>query len=182
MAEPGKKTPGNRGPENEYYRRNGIKHVKPRGKDKSGISKEQLKMLVQAWKWEYPDSHACDYAGVTLGKLKVFFRKHPEWREKRDNLKATGEMTVRKNLVESLKKGDMQTTKWFAERRMPEYQTKGQIEVNVTHSLDESAIVERLSRFMSDDALLAIEQQQDEDIIDMVPANGVPDTLEALLK
>jgi hypothetical protein len=132
-------------------RRGGNKHAKPTGflkKGEWGITEVQWKKIEEAWSYEWPDTKACDYAGIGIGKLRMQYEKNPELRNKRDILKAGGIYQAKKNVIENLKSGDIQTTKWYLERRDNEYAKKCQLDVNNTHSLNEAQIIERLSKFI----------------------------------
>ena len=137
-------------------RRSGNKHAEARGsltKENYGITEVQWKKIEEAWSYEWPDTKACDYAGIGIGKLRMQYEKNPELRNKRDILKAGGIYQAKKNVIENLKAGDIQTTKWYLERRDTEYAQKCQLDLNNTHSLNEAQIIERLARFLSPAAI-----------------------------
>jgi hypothetical protein len=156
--------------------RMGTKHAAARGslkKSEQGITPGQMKRVEEAWGYEWPDTKACDYAGITIGKLRTVYEKDPELRKKRDILKSQGKYIAKKNVVESLQDGDIQTTRWFLERRDRDYSNKTQVDVNVTHSLNEAQIIERLSKFMKPGIVESFDHSVvDVDLIEAGPVNA----------
>jgi hypothetical protein len=138
----------------------GSKYAQPRGKSKNGITEGQWVKVREAWSYEWPDTKASDYAGITIGKLRMAYNKDPELRNKRDLLKLQGRFLAQKNVVDHLEQGDIQTTRWFLERRDQNYSNKSQVDVNITHSLNEAQIIERLSKFIDVGLLDAAEPAQ----------------------
>lgn len=146
-------------PRARFERRGGNKHAAKRGTltaSEFGIKPHEWAKIKEAWSYEWPDTKACDYAGIGLGKLRVAYDKDPELRKKRDMIKSQGHWLAQKNVVQSLENGDIQTTRWFLERRNENYSQKGQVDVNITHSLNETQIIERLARFLSPAAIESV--------------------------
>jgi len=124
-------------------------HAKPRGTDKSGISTAQWKRVEKAWSYSWPDTKVCDFAGITTGKLNVAYKNNPELKEKRDLLKKTTFFNSHKNIHDSIKSQDISTTKWYLERKDPEFSTKTQVNVEVNHTVKESEVLKRLSSYLN---------------------------------
>jgi hypothetical protein len=152
VENPGQRPPRvRRSGSKQTVRRSGNKHAEARGsltKENYGITEAQWKKIEEAWSYEWPDTKACDYAGIGIGKLRMQYEKNPELLNKRDILKAGGIYQAKKNVIENLKSGDIQTTKWYLERRDTKYAQKCKLDVNNTHSLNEAQIIERLSKFI----------------------------------
>ena len=162
-------------------RRSGNKHAEARGsltKENYGITEVQWKKIEEAWSYEWPDTKACDYAGIGIGKLRKQYEKNPELRNKRDILKAGGIYQAKKNVIENLNSGDIQTTKWYLEKRDKEYANKASIDLNAQHSLNESQIIERLSRFIPTAVLEQLNNNNQDDVIDVSPVDGATPELE----
>ncbi len=90
------------------------------------ITKEVLQKLEDAFSNSLPDREACLYAGISPGTLYNYQLKHPEFVERKEQLKLTPNLAARKTIVNSL--ADVNTAKWWMEKRDPEFGNKVKVE------------------------------------------------------
>ncbi len=74
--------------------------------------------LEHAWSCGCPDVEAVLYAGISIDMLNyTIYVKQPELRKRRDELKERPAMNARINVAESIKKKDLENSKWYLERK-----------------------------------------------------------------
>lgn len=140
----------------------------------SSVTPKVLKLLVEAFEWGWSDNAACEYAGIKVHVLYNYQRSHPEFAKRKELLRKNPELLAKRNIAKSIESGDMRTSKWYLERRSPEFQVKQQIDVTHTHEISESNVLGRLMDFMNRnrDAVGA-------DVIDVLPEPEDPATIQA---
>jgi len=90
------------------------------------ITKEVLQKLEDAFSNSLPDKEACLYAGISPGTLYNYQLQNPEFVERKEQLKLTPNLAARKTIVNAL--GDINTAKWWMEKRDPEFGNKVKVE------------------------------------------------------
>lgn len=105
--------------------------------------------LTEAWAMGMNDKEACVYAGISQDYLQYLFKsKSLDLKATRDLIRVKPSMTARKNVVEKINEGDLDTSKWWLERKeSAEFSTKNEqvIEQNTTVSIeDKEKYLERL--------------------------------------
>lgn len=125
--------------------------------------------LLEAWSWEWPDTKACQHAGISTGLLYHVMKVEPQLKSQRDLIRQTPLLASKKNVSDAVQTGDLRTSKWLLERRDPEYSSKQQVDVQVTHSVAESDVAKELLAFIERNQLIAADNQ---DIIDITPTDA----------
>lgn len=132
------------------------------------ITPEQMKRLEEAWSYEWTDVEAVDYAGITYKILRAHYERDPSLMNKRDLLRNTPILYAKKNITDSVKAGDLGTSRWLLERRVKEYAQRNQLDVQVKHSLSIEQIEAKLTalvgqgnREMIEHAIEQVEQYHD---------------------
>lgn len=124
--------------------------------------------LLEAWSWEWPDTKACEYAGISTKTLYHCMKTEANLRSARDLLRQTPSLVAKKNVAEAISDGDLRTSKWFLERRDADFSNKQQVDIQVTHSMVEADVAKELLAFIERNALIPGDKQ---DIIDITPAD-----------
>lgn len=73
------------------------------------------------------DELACFLAEISESSLYNYQKEHPEFLERKKYLKEQTKFQARKNIREAVKEGDLETTKWFLERKDKEYKPKSDV-------------------------------------------------------
>ena len=113
------------------------------------ITEEVLQRFEQGlcWGWNVEDS--CKYAGISESSLYTLQRQRPELRSRFALLRKRKEMRARRNISLALEEGDINTSKWFLERRSADFGPKARVDMAVQRELDESEVVAQLQRLVA---------------------------------
>lgn len=122
--------------------------------------------LLEAWSWDWPDTKACEHAGISTATLYHCMKTAPDLRSTRDLLRQTPQLSAKKNVAQAVEDGDLRTSKWLLERRDPDFSNKQQVDIQVTHSMVEADVAKELLAFIERNALIPGNKQ---DIIDVTP-------------
>lgn len=76
-----------------------------------------LKKLEEAFAIGASDQEACFYADISHQTLYNYQEKHPEFVERKNALKERPVLLARQKVIKAIENNDMQTTRWFLERR-----------------------------------------------------------------
>lgn len=106
----------------------GDKLVKPSRKGIGGrptmMKGDVLKKLEEAFAIGASDQEACFYANISHQTLYNYQEKHPEFVDRKNALKERPVLLARQKVIKAIENNDMQTTRWFLERRKRlEFQT-----------------------------------------------------------
>lgn len=74
------------------------------------------------------DIEACLYADISHQTLYDYQEKHPEFIERKINLKQTPMLKARTTILKALD-SDTNTARWYAERRDPEFRPKSETDI-----------------------------------------------------
>ena len=114
-------------------------------------SKDVIFKLVDLWKMGLSNSQAAAEVGVTSALISYWANNYPEFKELRDMCYAETNALARKNIHKSIKKGSVETSKWFLERTDPEFSKKDQnapVQVNIISVADrENELKKFMERF-----------------------------------
>ena len=80
----------------------------------------KLTALLTGFKLGFNIKETCILAGISLDQYKYFVSKHPDFSTVKEACEMFPSMLAKNNIYNLLKKGDWRTTKWYAERCMPE--------------------------------------------------------------
>lgn len=84
------------------------------------MTPETLSKLDEAFANGASDLEACFYAGIGKTTLYNYQEECPDYVERKEGLKNMVKYRARKNIVQKIEAGDLDTSKWYAERRMKE--------------------------------------------------------------
>ena len=79
------------------------------------------------------DTEACCYAGISRTTFYAYCDEHPEFVDKKEELKKKPSTKAKLNIVEAIEAGDTDLSKWYLERRnKDEFSLKQEVEANVS--------------------------------------------------
>lgn len=111
-------------------------------------TKEILATLTHAWEIGLTNIQAAKMIGVPPTSLAEWLNTHPLLKELRDMCYAETNALARKNIHRAIKKGSVETSKWFLERTDPEFSKKDNVapvQVNIISVADRE---KELKKFM----------------------------------
>lgn len=112
-------------------------------------NKEIIMSLVDSWKFGLTNSQAASDAGIPFSTLQYWMDQYPQLKELREMCYETVNSMARKNIHRSIKKGSIETSKWFLERTDPEFSKKDNMaptmQVNIISVADRE---KELKKFM----------------------------------
>ena len=81
------------------------------------------------------DTECCLYAGISRQTLYEYISKHPEFADRKEELKKQPSTTAKLNVVEAIENGDIDISKWYLERRnKEEFSLRQEVDANVSVS------------------------------------------------
>jgi len=137
---------------------------------------EIIDKLEQAYTMGCTDSQACLYAGISTATLHYYIKNiNPEFSDRKEKLKEHPILNAKKTVTDKLK-DDVNTAKWYLERKTKEFKPPDKntnIQLNQLNLLTESQIKDRLAHKLSK----LLDQPQD-DVVDaqVVEDNSNTDT------
>jgi hypothetical protein len=88
------------------------------------MTKEVIGILEDCFIANMNDTEACEIAGICHKTLDNYEAKHPEFLRKKKKLKQSVRMRARMNISKGINEGDKNDSKWFLERRDPDFKPK----------------------------------------------------------
>lgn len=82
--------------------------------------RQKIEGLILCFKQGYNVFQACGYMGITRGEWEYFNKLHPAFSGVKSICEEVGKMMVETNIHSFLVDKDKETTRWYAERRIPE--------------------------------------------------------------
>lgn len=114
-------------------------------------SKEALFKLMDMWKMGMTNGQAAAEVGIDNSLISHWVNTYPEMRELREICYSETNALARKNIHRAIKKGSVETSKWFLERTDPEFSKKDNVapvQVNVISVTDrENELKKFMERF-----------------------------------
>jgi hypothetical protein len=107
----------------------------------SKMTPETLQKLEDAFSNGAPDKEACLYAGISPSTLYSYQARNPKFSERKEQLKLTPNIAARRTIVASL--GDVNTAKWWLEKKDPDMKPMSKIEHSGTVTTEEDQEIER---------------------------------------
>lgn len=77
------------------------------------------------------DKEACLYADISEDLLYKYQRENPEYIKEKEELKNNPCLKAKQNIYDSIVKGDESNSKWWLERRDPDFKPKKETDVNI---------------------------------------------------
>ena len=97
------------------------KRKAPEDKQKVGrktvMTPEVVTKLEVAFSRDCSDTEACIFAGISRMTLHRYQEDNPEFCDRKALLKDTLVLKARTNIAERIEKGDLETSKWYIERK-----------------------------------------------------------------
>jgi hypothetical protein len=81
------------------------------------MTPEVLDKLQSAFAIGCTDTEACIFADIDMSSMYKYQEKHPEFTERKHLLKKKPVLKARMNLMDSLNQKNIDTSKWFLERK-----------------------------------------------------------------
>lgn len=79
------------------------------------------------------DEQACGYADIAPSTLYNYCSDHPEFMERKEQLKNNPSVKAKINIVEAIEEGNAELSKWWLERKEKnEFSTKQEVTAEVT--------------------------------------------------
>ena len=91
--------------------------------------------LKDAFSWGATDLEACAFAEISTPVLYQYQKDHPDFLAKKEQLKSMTGLHARRNISKDVQEGSVHTAKWYAERRIEEFNPKKLIQVEHDHKL-----------------------------------------------
>lgn len=92
------------------------------------MTEATVKKLDDAFVKGLSDAEACIYAGISKQALYDYCHAHPEYTDRKELLKQNVKMRAKVNVAERIEFGDIDASKWYLERKDPEFSNKQKIE------------------------------------------------------
>lgn len=92
--------------------------------DKNMEWRQRLNTLVSSWEMGLNDAQAAAECGITVSTLKYYFEAYPELNELKEICGEKIRIDAKKNVRDAIKRGHLETSKWYLERTDPEFQKK----------------------------------------------------------
>lgn len=86
--------------------------------------RQRLNTLVSSWEMGLNDAQAAAECGITVSTLKYYFEAYPELNELKEICGEKIRIDAKKNVRDAIKRGHLETSKWYLERTDPEFQKK----------------------------------------------------------
>lgn len=82
------------------------------------MDEDTLRILEGAFADGATDELACFLAQISPSTLYLYQSEHPEFSERKKYLKDQTKFQAKKNIRNAIENGDLDTSKWYAERKM----------------------------------------------------------------
>jgi hypothetical protein len=113
------------------------------------VTSEALSKLEYAFTMGLSDRQACLYAGISTAALYRYQEDHPEFRERKEELKDATTMRAKLNVAGKILEGDIDQSNWWLERRAKdEFSTRSEhinANIDATAKLSDEERVKILS-------------------------------------
>lgn len=104
--------------------------------------------LIEAFKMSYNTIEACRHAKINPTTFYDWIKRIPGFEDKMEAAKSIPITMAKKNIVMGLRSGDIQTSRWYAERRDPDFKPKAEIDNNL--AIQETR--KKIGDFLDDDS------------------------------
>lgn len=95
---------------------------------KTVMTPEVVTKLEVAFSRDCSDTEACLFAGISRMTLHRYQEENPEFCDRKALLKDSLVLKARTNIAEKIEKGDLETSKWYVERKKrAEFSTRQEV-------------------------------------------------------
>lgn len=123
------------------------KQTKPTEFDPYKYTDATVEKLVEAFSKSYSVLEACQYARINRDTFYKWLKEIPEFQDIIDEAKARPIKQAKGVIDTALKSGDVNTAKWYVERRDPDFKPKAEIDNNL--GIQETR--KKIGEFLDDD-------------------------------
>lgn len=95
------------------------------------MTPECIEKLEHAFAKGLNDTEACLLVDICADTLDSYEAKHPEFVDKKKRLRSKPLMKAKLNIVDSVEEGDISDSKWYLERRDPDFKPKKETDINL---------------------------------------------------
>lgn len=85
------------------------------------MTKDTLRKLGDAFSNGLTDEEACVYANIAPATLYVYQEENPKFKEYKEGLRLKPTIAARNNIARALNEKDLPTSKWYIEKKDPEF-------------------------------------------------------------
>lgn len=97
------------------------------------MTEEAIRKLEEAFSFGASDKEAIFIADISSSTFYDYCKDHPEFAERKEQLKDMPKYRARVNIVNKIKEGDVPTSLWYAERKIKdEFSQKSEIDASIT--------------------------------------------------
>lgn len=118
--------------------------------DKGGrptdLTPEVVTKLESAFHNGFNVGEACQYSGISKPTFYRWLEAHDWFRDKMDDARGQLNRKAKAVLKEAIEAGDINTVRWYLDRRDPDYKAKGEIDLN--HGLKDTR--SKIKEFLDD--------------------------------
>lgn len=86
--------------------------------------RKKINVLASSWEMGLNDRQAAGEAGIRPEYMPELFKNYPELNELKEICSEKINIDAKKNIREAIKRGHLETSKWFLERTDPDFQKK----------------------------------------------------------
>lgn len=96
------------------------------------INDNVLSKLVEAFSYGMTDAEACLYCGISEAAFYRYVKSHDDFRKQKELLKKSPTIKARLNIVDAIKCGDVDVSKWYVERKArEEFSTRSEVSATI---------------------------------------------------
>jgi hypothetical protein len=94
------------------------------------MTDDVIRQLEEAFAMGCTDLEACFFANISKSVFYDYLKNHPEFSDRKDELKEKPVLMARKNILDALAGNDKDISKWYLERkRKDEFSPKSELDV-----------------------------------------------------
>lgn len=108
------------------------KHLHKKAGRPAKITPDVLAKLEEYFRKGLSDEKACFMADIAVDSLYRYIKKHPEFRDRKEALKARPDIDAQVKIVDSIKE-NVAVAQWWITKRVPEFKDTVKVEGNITH-------------------------------------------------
>lgn len=100
------------------------------------MTDELVKKIEYGFMRGMNDTEACLFADISRQTFYEYCRQHPEFADRKEELKKHPSVRAKLNVTEAIENGDVDLSKWYLERRnKDEFSQKQQIEADINSEI-----------------------------------------------
>jgi DNA-binding phage protein len=111
--------------------------------------------VIEAFNNSYNVSEVCQYAGISRDTFYRWVKDHPMFAEKVEEAKAMPARKAKEVITAAIVAGDINTAKWYVERRDPDFKPKAEVDNNI--GIKETR--DKIKDFLDDDSTDDVSEQ-----------------------